>query len=282
MKVLQSEGLLLRQFKAEFDKASKFYLCMALVTKSGLDLIDSSITQCLKKGGAGYVLFGLDLPTEPAAIEKLMRLEAQHRQKFQLRRFQSGTKFFHPKLSVFIDKNHKKTAILGSSNLTGGGLNGNHEANLLITEGAVVQQLLDYVEEHFEGAHSKLVDSSWLAEYQQLWVQRKQVEQHQRRLRENTRKLGKPPLNLPSKIRDNTFAFTGKIEDWPRKRLYPFVQRHKGHVANKAESMALANCLVQGEILGGRKSTKKLLKARERRIPIITEEQFRKLAGIKA
>src|SRR5580704_17017650 len=125
MKVLQSEGLLLRQFKAELGKASKFYLCMALVTKSGLDLIDSSITQCLKNGGAGYVLFGLDLPTEPAAIEKLMKLEARYPRNFHVRRFQSGRTFFHSKLSIFVQRNRKMNAILGSSNLTGGGLNGN-------------------------------------------------------------------------------------------------------------------------------------------------------------
>jgi hypothetical protein len=38
--------------------------------------------------------------------------------------------------------------------------------------------------------------------------------------------------------------------------------------------MAGVECLVHAEILGGGKSTKKLLAARERKIPIITEEQF--------
>jgi BRCT domain type II-containing protein len=45
--------------------------------------------------------------------------------------------------------------------------------------------------------------------------------------------------------------------------------------------MNSAECLVHAEILGGRRSTRKLLKARERKIPIITEEQFFTLAGIK-
>jgi hypothetical protein len=45
--------------------------------------------------------------------------------------------------------------------------------------------------------------------------------------------------------------------------------------------MAGAECLVHAAILGGRKTTRKLLTARERSIAIITEEQFFKLAGIR-
>jgi NAD-dependent DNA ligase len=173
-------------------------------------------------------------------------------------------------------------AILGSSNLTGGGLNGNYETNLLIDGDAVVRQLLEYIEEHLEGAYAKELDRDWLSEYERLWTERKQAEQRQRKLRERTRRLGKPPANVPDKIKGSTFAFTGKIDGWSRDKLYPYVLRHGGHLARKAESMAKANCLVQGEILGGRESTKKLAKAHERHIPIITEEEFRKLAGIRA
>jgi hypothetical protein len=46
--------------------------------------------------------------------------------------------------------------------------------------------------------------------------------------------------------------------------------------------MGSANCLVHGEILGGRKSTRKLVKARQLNIPIISEEQFFLPAGTEA
>jgi BRCT domain type II-containing protein len=45
--------------------------------------------------------------------------------------------------------------------------------------------------------------------------------------------------------------------------------------------MGSTECLVHAEILGGRKTTQKLLKARQLNIPIITEEQFFKLTGNK-
>jgi len=53
-------------------------------------------------------------------------------------------------------------------------------------------------------------------------------------------------------------------------------------VAKKARSMGSAECLVHAEILGGRKSTQKLIEAGVQRIPIITEEQFFNIAGIRS
>jgi hypothetical protein len=38
--------------------------------------------------------------------------------------------------------------------------------------------------------------------------------------------------------------------------------------------MANVQCLVHGEILGGRKSTRKLVRARELEVPVITEQEF--------
>ncbi len=282
MKALQSEGELIRQFQTELAKASKFSLGMALVTKSGLDLIRSSIEHCLRSGGHGKVLFGVDLPTEPAAIETLCEIKTQYKGNFKVRRFQPGRTFFHPKFSIFSGKTGPKTAIIGSSNLTEGGLSTNYETNVLIDDRRVARQFLDYFEEHFEGAHAKAVDQFWLDQYRHLWTERKKAEQRQKRLRDKARMLGKPPVDLPRRLRGHVFAFTGGIAEWPRdSKLYPYVIKHGGQVAKRSGSMAGAECLVHADILGGRKTTKKLLTARERNIPIITEEQFFKLAGIR-
>ena len=282
MKALQSEGELIRQFRTEFAKASKFSLGMALITKSGMSLIRSSIEHCLETGGHGKVLFGVDLPTEPAAIQILCDIEAQHKQNFKLRRFQPGKAFFHSKLSVFSGKTGPKTAIIGSSNLTEGGLSTNYETNVLVDDARVVRQFLDYFEEHFVGAHANEVDRFWLEQYKHVWTERRKIEEHQRRLRDKARSLGKVRADLPRRLRGHIFAFTGGIAEWPRhSRLYPYVIKHGGQVAKSANSMAGAECVVHANILGGRKTTQKLLTARERNIPIITEEQFFELAGIR-
>jgi hypothetical protein len=71
MKALQAENELLEQFTTELARSSEFYLGMALVTKSGLERVLSSIERCLERQGQGQVLFGIDLPTDPDAIQSL-------------------------------------------------------------------------------------------------------------------------------------------------------------------------------------------------------------------
>jgi BRCT domain type II-containing protein len=87
------------------------------------------------------------------------------------------------------------------------------------------------------------------------------------------------PSNSPNRIKGHVYAFTGRIAGWPRERiLYPRVERRGGRVA---KSIASAECLVHAELLGGLKTTRKLVKARQMNIPIITEEQFLKLLRAK-
>jgi HKD family nuclease len=152
MKALQAESELLERFKTELARASKFYLGMALVTQSGLKVVLSSIERCLEKQGHGQVLFGIDLPTDPDAIHSLCALQTRYKKNLEVRRFQPGNRFFHPKVSVFIGRTGAKTAIVGSSNLTWGGLSENHETNIFLNDRRVVQTFLDYFEEQFQGA----------------------------------------------------------------------------------------------------------------------------------
>ena len=191
---------------------------------------------------------------------------------FEVRRFEPGKRFFHPKISVFVSRSGAATAIIGSSNLTGGGLGTNYEANILLDDRRIVQKFLDYFEEHFQGAHAKRIDQHWLDQYRQLWIEREKAEQRQRRLREKARSLGKPPSNAPNRIKGHVFAFTGRIAGWPRKKLYPYVEHRGGRLAMTARGIGSAECLVHAEVLGGRRITRKLLKARQMNIPIITEE----------
>jgi HKD family nuclease len=278
MKVLQAENELLEVFKTELARASQFYLGMALVTKGGLKLVLSSIERCLEERGQGEVLFGIDLPTDPDAIQSLRALQTRYKGNFEVRRFEPGKRFFHPKISVFVSRSGAATAIIGSSNLTGGGLSTNYEANILLDDRRIVQQFLDYFEEHFQGAHAKSVDQGWLDQYRQLWIEREKAEQRQRRLREKARSLGKPTSNAPNRIKGHVFAFTGRIAGWPRRILYPRVERHGGRVA---KSIGSAEYLVHAE-LGNRMTTRKLKGARRLSIPIIPEEQFLKLIREKA
>src|SRR6185437_5620155 len=102
----------------------------ALVTRSGLRLLVGDISTCLARGGFGEILIGIDLPTEPDAIQSLLKLCGKYSSRLTIKRFKSeSTNIFHPKLWTFTLKSARRLALVGSSNFTGGGLRANFEAN---------------------------------------------------------------------------------------------------------------------------------------------------------
>jgi HKD family nuclease len=280
MKTLLYEDELVERFRGELRQAKQFSFGMALVRQSGLDDLLPSILQSLHRGAKGRILFGIDLPSDPNAIASLCRVRDQFPEDFEVRLFQPGARrFFHPKLSVFAGKNDRKTAIVGSSNLTHGGLVENYEANVFIDNPKIVQQLEDYFEEHFYGGHGKEVDTAWLSAYRRVWAKREKAMDALRRTRVQVRAPRRETQDgakpLPARIKGHVFAFTGRIVEWPRKKkLYPVVKSLGGRIASDARRVHRANCLIHGEILDGRESTLKLRAAHKEGIPVITEDEF--------
>src|SRR5262249_10499028 len=145
----------------------------------------------------------------------------------------------------------------------------------------LVRGLLDYFLEHFRGGHSKSVDHRWLEQYRQLWTQRNKAIRVLSKLREKVRRL---KLTLPSKrpppkrIKGHVFPFTGAICNWPREqKLYPSIRKLGGMIATTAKTVLGADCLVHGDILGGKTSTRKLEYVTQSEIPVITEDDFFKI-----
>lgn len=277
MKTLLDEDALLECFTSKLHRASEFRVATALITERGLALIRDPLESCLRRGGSGRILFGIDLPTEPRAITLLLTLRARYK-NVQVRRFQQGRRAFHPKMALFFPQRGSPSAIIGSSNLTVGGLATNHEVNVLLDrESTALRHLVDYFDEQFEGAHAVDVEQAWLDEYEGTWPARNEAIEREKEARLRSRALDRPPKATPTRIAGKTFAFTGKISAWPRRRLYPYIARLNGNIVQNAARITSAQCLVHGEILGGRTSTKKLVRARSEGIPIITEEHFLKL-----
>jgi HKD family nuclease len=282
-KMLMYESELLERVRASIRQAKEFAFGMALISRSGLDLIEQDLRGCLERRGGGRILIGIDLPTEPEAIERLYKLQQEFLSQLQIRIFQSSPRrFFHPKLSVFRSRQGQLTAIVGSANLTNGGLVENYEVSTFIDEQFAARACLAFFDENFKGGYARRVDSTWLDRYKSVFDQRlkarKAFERARRRaLRLRARRIASKPL--PPRIRGYKFGFTGKIEDWPRdSKLYPFIRRQGGAIAAKPSALHDAACLVHGEILGGKKSTRKLAAAEGFDIPVISPEAFFKIA----
>ena len=102
----------------------------------------------------------------------------------------------------------------------------------------------------------------------------KKLSQKVRKIDE-TASAGKP---IPRRIAGHSFAFTGKIPGWPRlKKLYPIIRRLGGRAERRVSGIKSAECLVHGDIMGGRGSTRKLREARRLGVEVINQEQFLKI-----
>jgi HKD family nuclease len=282
METLLYENETVDRFRSELSRARGFHFAFGLLSNHGLKEVEDALTRCLKAGGHGRVLIGVDMPTHPDAIRQLRKLEIDYKKQLELRRFQSGKRhIFHVKLAIFENRNGKQTAILGSSNLTRGGLIGNYEANVFLDNKESLGELLDYFDQQFEGAYARQIDDTWFDNYLKWWKEREKAERKLQQLREKVRKLPAKRRfvkTLPKRIKGFAFAFTGRIDEWPRERkLYPTVRRLGGQIVFSADSITNADCLVHGEILAPRKDTKKLRGAIQNNIPRITEEEFLKI-----
>jgi HKD family nuclease len=122
----------------EFQNSYKVQIAVAFLKYSGIKIIDKSLKQCLNNGGNFEIIAGLDFKTtDPKALSYLISLKKEY-SKVNLYCFgdkgENKTSIvFHPKLYLFEGKN-ETTAIVGSTNLTGGGLISNLEVNTVFKE----------------------------------------------------------------------------------------------------------------------------------------------------
>lgn len=122
----------------ELANTTQARIAVAFMKYSGLKVIENSLLNCLEKKGNVEIIAGLDFKTtDPQAIKFLINLKKSNP---SLNFFCFGDKqnnktkiVFHPKIYLF-NKKKETTSIIGSTNLTGGGLLSNFEVNIIITE----------------------------------------------------------------------------------------------------------------------------------------------------
>ena len=122
----------------ELAASSQTRVAVAFMKHSGLKVIQKSLNTCLENKGTVEIIAGLDFKTtDPQAIGFLLGLKKTFS---NLSFYCFGDKavnktdiVFHPKIYLFSTSRHT-TSIVGSTNLTGGGLISNFEVNTVITE----------------------------------------------------------------------------------------------------------------------------------------------------
>lgn len=135
--VVQNSDLALGEImRAELKDADKFCAASAFLNSGGLDAVFPAIERILADEGAVSVVHGADFRiTDPNAIERLVALDDRYSRmtyKVHLGWDLGQSHRFHPKLYLWTPDYSSYTAIVGSSNLTHGGLFSNIEVNTII------------------------------------------------------------------------------------------------------------------------------------------------------
>jgi len=127
--------------KNELFESTKVNIAVAFLRKSGVDQIYKALEYALTKNNAKIeIIVGLDFKTTD--YNALMALE-EIKSKYQGfiyycfgdKRDNFNDLIFHPKIYLFSNDNPEKyTSIIGSSNLTFGGLSSNFEVNVVFRE----------------------------------------------------------------------------------------------------------------------------------------------------
>ena len=108
----------------------KGYGAYAFASSSGAEILlkDKEFEALLERGSYSMVV-GLDEITNPACLETLSQIKEQ-RPNLEVRAFcySNGGSLFHPKVSFFKGRDGSGSLIVGSGNLTLGGLRKNREA----------------------------------------------------------------------------------------------------------------------------------------------------------
>ena len=128
----------------------------AFASRGAVDWLvdDPAVAQLVAGGGEVDLIVGLDAITNRRTLQRLQELEQLH-QNFRPRVFGNDVvSLFHPKISDFTYSNGGRTLIIGSGNLTPGGLMNNIEAYTTIytdrAEELDVSALDEFLHRHAE------------------------------------------------------------------------------------------------------------------------------------
>jgi HKD family nuclease/predicted RNA-binding protein len=140
----------------------KINVAVAYVKETGLDVLESMKVK-IDRGIVGDA-FAI---TQPEALERLMK------QGSRIRMAQVATGTFHPKLYM-VPYDDSLGAIVGSANLTGGGLEANEEASIALrghNDEAPIPNLLEYFRGLWD-ANAVILDQDWLEQYRKDYPSR--------------------------------------------------------------------------------------------------------------
>ncbi len=155
--------------------ANEFHAASAFFNSGGLDIIKPGIERILENNGSVHIVHGADFRiTDSMAIQGLVELKTRYQNMSYFVHcdwWMATRHSFHPKLYIATPDHQKYCAIIGSSNLTRGGMSENIEVNTVIRGNLSeksVSQCLDIFQSIYDSVPLLQPDMSFVESYDRL------------------------------------------------------------------------------------------------------------------
>ena len=152
--------------KTLLSSAENFQCMIAFARQSGSKILIDELKKRLNNNLTARFVIGLDFyQTDPSLLEKLLMLSKKH--DLELYISKEGTQStFHPKVFVFKNQNESH-AMVGSANLTGGGMEHNYESSVLVKDvnGKLFQAIDNEIEALIENEEIVIATPDLISSY---------------------------------------------------------------------------------------------------------------------
>ena len=195
------------EINRSIETCTQLRMAVAFAKMSGYELIKESLDSLIQKNGKVTLLIGLDFHTTDPDILRELSKYLNIKGSFELYCLSGNinqTATYHPKLYLFSHLYDKTTAIVGSSNLTRGGLENNVEINIEIKTDSSEPVIIDLLDDfqQLEVAERRIKpDSTYIDYYEELYkISRKgkSITNHPKykEIKELEKKLPAPTIHV--------------------------------------------------------------------------------------
>lgn len=189
-------------------------IAVAFAKYSGYRVIEQSLLKCLDESGEVEFLVGLDFHTTDAQALRSFISLARSFPNFKFYCYSDpsdGIAVYHPKLYLF-EMNSALRSIIGSSNLTKGGLSENIEVNVLLDlepDGEKAENVRDiYAQLKFQPSRFA-PDSNYIEAYGEILERTKQPRIRRDETRKAIERLREVEPHLPK-----PYSTPGELQGW--------------------------------------------------------------------
>jgi HKD family nuclease len=251
---------------SHLTKAEELWVAVGLMNLKGLDQIMNAVPLRCK---LNFVV-GIDLPTDPKALTKLLYMKRQAATNLLIEQF------FHPKVYIIKSKGYF-IAFVGSANCTLGGLEENIEMTLITEDQTVCRNLLEWFQKSILPASQPLT-AEFIKDYEPKYANRikrrkkekeevKKIKQKEQQKIQANIKYRRKFISALTKIRNSTnyqqyvLDRDSVLKDLRKSLDYPnFLNIDLKTFFSIKQLGTIVPIQVKGEILRNKKKFSKLMK----------------------